>query len=65
MAKLPLGGLFSFSLNDNALADTEIAEATKTVCALPWVAVRHDEYGDHLPGIGLNARVYVLERIGY
>ena len=63
MAKLPLGGLFSFSLNDNALADTEIAEAIKTVCALPWVAVRHDEYGGHLPGIGLNARVYVLERI--
>lgn len=62
MDMLPIGGLFVFSLNDNALKDSEIATALEDVCALSWVSVLHDEYGDHLPGIKLNARIYVLQR---
>ena len=60
--KLAIGGLFAFSLNDHALGDAEISEALTAMRALPTISVRHEEYGEHLPGISLNATVFVIER---
>lgn len=63
MDRLAPGGLFVFSLNDHGMADPEFTDALTALCAQPFVAVRHDEYGDHLPGIDLKAKIYVLERL--
>lgn len=56
------GGCFVFSLNDHALADGSYAgrvmEAVDTCHAELLMA----EHGAHLPGIGLEATVYVLRR---
>ena len=60
--KLSKGGLFAFSLNDHALSDPEIAEALEAARGLSHITILHEEYGDHLPGIGLNAKIFVMQR---
>ena len=62
MDRLAPGGLFVFSFNDHSMADPDLTEALADLIAQPFVALRHDEYGDHLPGIDLKAKIYVLER---
>lgn len=62
LGKLAIGGLFAFSLNDHALSDPEIAGALNAARDLPHISILHEEYGDHLPGIGLNAKIFVLKR---
>lgn len=62
MHSLPKGGHFVFSLNDHALADTSFeARVNEWVdCASATLLMR--EYGPHLPGLDLQANVYVLEK---
>lgn len=59
---LPSGGYFALSLNDHALADAsfnvKIPQAVQTGAA----KVVFEEYGDHLPGVGLNSSVYILRK---
>lgn len=62
MKGLACGGRFVFSFNDHALADP-VNEAKMH----SWLDSGHarllfKEYGDHLPGIDLNANVYVVEK---
>ncbi len=61
-AKLPVGGLFVFSLNDHTLQDSSyegrIADSVDSgECELIF-----KDYGAHLPGIELKSTVYVLRK---
>lgn len=62
MDALTSGGLFVFSFNDHALEDPafdgRITRAVKEGAARLLLR----EYGPHLPGININANVYVLEK---
>ena len=62
MNALDTGGKFVFSFNDHALADPayEARICEWTDCGAASLLFR--EHGDHLPGIGLKATVYVLEK---
>ncbi len=62
MHALPNGGKLVFSFNDHALADrsNEAGVNEWTDCGAARLLFR--ESGDHLPGIGLNSNVYVLEK---
>ena len=62
MALLPAGGCFGFSLNDHALAEEAYEQRIGELKDSGKVEVAFDEYGDHLPGIGLKARIYVLRK---
>ncbi len=59
---LPNGGLFAFSLNDHALAVPDYADAIEALVESAAVTVLSDGYGDHMPGIGLKARIFVLRK---
>ncbi len=60
--RLPRGGCFVFSLNDHALAEPAYRERIDAIAAAGLGEVVFHEYGDHLPGAGLKASVYVLRR---
>lgn len=62
MKALGSGGRLVFSFNDHALEDkqNEARVHEWTDCGAARVLFR--EYGPHLPGINLNANVYVLEK---
>ena len=62
VALLPKGGCFGFSLNDHALAEEAYEQRIGELKDSGKVEVAFDEYGDHLPGIGLKARIYVLRK---
>lgn len=55
------GGRLVFSFNDHALQEPAYLDALR---GLPdrGMALRFEQYGDHLPGIGLKSTVYVFER---
>jgi predicted TPR repeat methyltransferase len=55
------GGRLAFSFNDHALSDETYVEALR---ALPdrGMTCLLEEYGDHLPGIGLKSTVYVFDK---
>lgn len=55
------GGRLAFSFNDHALSDPSYPEALR---ALPGrgMTCLFEEYGEHLPAIGLNSTVYVFEQ---
>jgi predicted TPR repeat methyltransferase len=57
---LPAGGLFTFSLNDHALEDPSFEQRIEAVTGAGTAEVVFREYGEHLPGHGLKALVYVL-----
>lgn len=59
---LEAGGRLAFSFNDHALADASYLDALR---ALPdrGMSLMHEEYGEHLPGIGLKSTVYVFDRM--
>jgi len=60
--KLAPGGLLVFSLNDHTL---EFPEYPQTVVAVEdegLATLVFDEYGDHMPAIGLNSRIIALQR---
>lgn len=62
MRKLPKGGKLVFSLNDHTLKDPacEGALSEWTDCGAARLLMRED--GPHLPGINLNATIYVIEK---
>ncbi|MEO3429212.1 methyltransferase domain-containing protein [Pelagibius sp. CAU 1746] len=63
VALLPQGGCFGFSLNDHALEDPSYEARIKVLVEAGRIEVVSDAYGDHLPGIGLKAKIYVLRRL--
>ena len=62
MASLPSGGCFGFSLNDHALEDSSYKEAIAKLADDGVAATVFEEYGDHLPGIGLKSLICVLRK---
>jgi predicted TPR repeat methyltransferase len=62
VALLPPGGCFGFSLNDHALAEPVYEERIGDLVDGGAVEVVSGEYGDHLPQIGLKAKIYVLRK---
>jgi len=61
LSALAPGDRIVMSFNDHALADDQFPAKLDEVKA-QGVAVIYDEYGPHLPGIGMKSRVYVLEK---
>lgn len=62
LGKLPSGGCLAFSVNDHAASDGTIQGRINDLVDCGYAELLMSEYGDHLPGIGLNATVYVLRR---
>ncbi|APX11626.1 class I SAM-dependent DNA methyltransferase [Tateyamaria omphalii] len=62
MRALPRSGKLVFSFNDHALEDpaNEGGIAEWTDCGAAQLLFK--EHGDHLPGIGLESNVYVIEK---
>jgi predicted TPR repeat methyltransferase len=60
--RLPAGGLFGVSLNDHTLEDPRYAAVINDAAQAAKVKILESEYGEHLPDIGLGARVYVLRK---
>ncbi len=60
---LTVGGLFGFSMNDHTLENPGYMADINRLIDERVVRVRWQEYGEHLPGIGLNSVIMVLERI--
>lgn len=63
LALLAPGGCFGFSLNDHALEDPSYKQTIDDVVANGQASVAFEDYGDHLPGIGLNALIVVLKKV--
>lgn len=61
LSALPAGGMFVFSLNDHALAASECAGVAADTVRAGLARLMFEQYGDHIPGTGLRARVYVLQ----
>ena len=62
LAVLPAGGCLVFSLNDHALAEPEFPGRAESLVADGRAKLISREHGPHLPGIGLEATVYVLKK---
>lgn len=62
LALLPPGGCFVFSLNDHAMAEPEFPARVDEVTAAGTAECVFREHGPHLPGIGLEATVFVLRK---
>jgi hypothetical protein len=62
LSKLPQGGCLVFSVNDHSAADGSILGRIMTLIDCGAAELAFKEYGDHLPGIGLKATVYVLRK---
>ena len=60
---LPAGGCFGFSLNDHALEDEAYEGQMHELIGRGDAELAFQQYGDHLPGIGVRAKVYVLRRV--
>ena len=63
LAKLDAGGLLVFSLNDHTLEDPEYPGAVEAAVADGGAELAFDEYGDHMPAIGLNSRIIALRKL--
>ena len=55
------GGRLAFSFNDHALADASYLDALRALRER-GMTLLFEQYGDHLPGIGLKSTVYVFDR---
>ena len=62
LAILPTGGCLVFSLNDHALAEVEYPAKADQVVTEGRAELVHKEHGLHLPGIGLEATIYLLRK---
>ncbi len=56
------GGQMVFSFNDHALADPVHLDKLNGVLGAGTARLLFEEYGDHLPGLGMRSRIYVLEK---
>ncbi|MEL6204051.1 MAG: methyltransferase domain-containing protein [Pseudomonadota bacterium] len=61
-AALDEGGRIAFSFNDHALHDPTYIDALRELRE-NGMTLAFEEYGEHLPGIGLNSTVYVFDRV--
>ncbi|KEJ88382.1 class I SAM-dependent DNA methyltransferase [Sulfitobacter donghicola] len=59
---LPSKGLLVFSFNDHALAESENIGRLNEWLDCGAAVLLFSEYGDHLPGQGINSTVYVVEK---
>lgn len=57
---MPPGGLFAFSLNDHAIEETSYEETITKLQDAKKIDILSSAYGDHMPGIGLKAKIYVI-----
>lgn len=55
-------GLLAFSFNDHALRDPDYEGRLRSAIESGAAQVLFQEHGEHLPGIGLGATVYVIEK---
>ncbi|AVO39191.1 class I SAM-dependent DNA methyltransferase [Pukyongiella litopenaei] len=62
MDALATGGLFAFSYNDHTLADAAFTTKRDAWLQPGKARLLFREYGPHLPGLDLNAEVYVIEK---
>lgn len=62
LAILPPRGCFVLSLNDHALADQAFPGRIDSLVAAGEAELVFREHGPHLPGIGLQATVFVLRK---
>lgn len=62
LAILPTDGLFVFSLNDHTLLDPDYEARIMENVDTGTVRLLFNDYGDHLPGIDLKSKVYVLQK---
>ena len=62
LSRLPTGGCLVFSVNDRSAADGTITGRIMTLTDCGAAELVFKEYGEHLPGIGLKATVYVLKK---
>lgn len=62
MRGLARGGLVVLSFNDHALAEAAHEAALNAWIDCGYARLLFREYGPHLPGIDLNANVYVVEK---
>lgn len=62
MQALPASGKLVFSFNDHALEDPSNEAGISEWTDVGAAHLLFKEHGDHLPGIGLNSNVYVLEK---
>lgn len=60
---LDRGGRFVFTLNDHALEDGSYEGRLREWIDGGWARVAVKERGPHMPGIGLEAEVWVVERL--
>jgi len=56
------GGRFALSFNDHALAEPRFAGRLDKSVTDGETRLLHSDYGDHLPGIDLKSRIYILEK---
>lgn len=57
------GGLFGFSMNDHTLDNPGYGQAIDQLVKARRIRLRWSEYGDHLPGIGLNSVILVIQKL--
>lgn len=62
LERLAPGGVLVFSLNDKSLETGVFQQAMAELTASGRAETLFDVYGEHIPAIGLNARVYALKR---
>ena len=62
MSGLAKGGYFAFSYNDHALADAAYTAKLNEWLDCGAARLLFQEHGPHLPGLDLNATVYVIEK---
>lgn len=62
MDGLATGGLTVLSLNDHALAEPRFEAKLASYTDTGRAQLLFQDYGPHIPGINLNANVYVLEK---
>ncbi len=61
LALLDPGGIFAVSFNDKTLMDPAYHARMKAEVSAGRARLLLQEHGDHLPGIGMGATIYVLE----
>jgi len=57
------GALIGLSFNDHTLEDEAYTGTLARLVEAGTFKIRHEDYGDHLPGKGMKSMVYVLERL--
>jgi len=63
LKKLPKGGCLAFSVNDHSASDGTILDRVNALVDAGAAELAFKEHGEHMPGIGLKATVYVLRKL--